>query len=92
VKHLAADNILFNVLKHDLVPEHHLLDDEEAKTVLSRLKVTCDQLPKIRRNDPGIKVLENHIGGPVEEGRIVKIVRKSETAEEFVVYRLVTRG
>ena len=88
---MAADNIAFNVLKHDLVPEHHLLSEEEAKKVLSKLKVTCDQLPKIRKSDAGIKVLES-IYGPIEEGRIVKIVRKSETAEEFVAYRLITRG
>ena len=88
---MAADNIAFNVLKHDLVPEHHLLNDEEAAAILSRLKVTYDQLPKIRKSDAGIKVLEK-IYGPIEEGRIVKIVRKSETAEEFVAYRLVTRG
>ena len=89
---MAADNIAFNVLKHDLVPEHHLLSEEEAQEVLSRLKVTCDQLPKIRKSDAGIKVLEKIYGSPVEEGRIVKIVRKSETAEESVAYRLVTRG
>jgi len=88
---LAADNIAFNVLKHDLVPEHHLLNEEEAQQILLKLKVTCDQLPKIRKSDAGIKVLEN-IYGPIEDGRIVKIVRKSETAEEFVAYRLVTRG
>ncbi|MCL1984074.1 MAG: DNA-directed RNA polymerase subunit H [Methanomassiliicoccaceae archaeon] len=88
---MAADNIAFNVLTHDLVPEHHLLSEEEANEVLSKLKVTCDQLPKIRKTDAGIRVLEN-IYGPVDEGRIVKIIRKSETAEEFVAYRLVTRG
>ena len=73
---MAAENISFNVLKHVLVPEHHL---------------TPDQLPKIRKSDPGIKVLES-IHGPIDEGRVVKIVRKSETAEEFVAYRLVIRG
>jgi len=88
---LAADNIAFNVLKHDLVPEHHLLSEEEAQEVLSKLKVTCDQLPKIRKSDAGVKVLEN-IFGPIEEGRVIKIIRKSETAEEFVAYRLITRG
>jgi DNA-directed RNA polymerase subunit H len=88
---LAADNIAFNVLKHDLVPEHHLLSEEETQEVLSKLRITCDQLPKIRKSDAGVKVLEN-IFGPIEEGRIIKIIRKSETAEEFVAYRLITRG
>ena len=88
---MAADNIAFNVLKHDLVPEHHLLSEEETQEVLSKLRITCDQLPKIRKSDAGVKVLEN-IFGPIEEGRIIKIIRKSETAEEFVAYRLITRG
>ena len=88
---MAIENISFNVLKHDLVPEHHLLNEEEAETVLSKLKITKDQLPKIRRSDAGVRVLEN-IYGPIEEGRVVKIIRKSETAQEFIAYRLVTRG
>jgi len=88
---LATDNISFNVLKHDLVPEHHLLSEEEAEKVLSGMGITCDQLPKIKNNDAGIRVLES-IHGPIAEGRIVKIVRKSETAQEFVAYRLVTKG
>lgn len=86
-----ADILTFNVLEHSLVPEHYLLTDEEADEVLSNLRITRDQLPKIRKSDPGIKVLEN-IYGPIEEGKLVKIVRKSETADEFVVYRLVIRG
>ncbi|MCL1978765.1 MAG: DNA-directed RNA polymerase subunit H [Methanomassiliicoccaceae archaeon] len=88
---MAADNISFNVLKHDLVPEHHLLSEEEAEEVLSAMGMTYDQLPKIRNTDAGIRVLES-IHGPITEGRIVRIVRKSETAQDFVAYRLVTRG
>ena len=88
---MAAENISFNVLKHDLVPEHHLLTEDEAVTMLNRKGMTRDQLPKIRKSDPGIKILET-IHGPIDEGRVVKIVRKSETAQEFVAYRLVTRG
>ena len=88
---MAADNITFNVLTHDLVPEHHLLSPEEADAVLLKLRISRDQLPKIRKTDAGIRVLEN-IFGPIDEGRIVKIIRKSETAEEFVAFRLVTRG
>lgn len=81
----------FNVLKHVLVPEHHLLDPEEAESVLQSMGISKGQLPKIRKSDPGIKILET-IHGPIEEGRVIKIVRTSETAQEFVVYRLVTRG
>jgi DNA-directed RNA polymerase subunit H len=88
---LAADNIAFNVLKHKLGASHELLNEEEAASVLSKLKVSCDQLPKIRKSDAAIKVLEK-IYGTIEEGRIVKITRRSETAEEFVAFRLVTRG
>jgi DNA-directed RNA polymerase subunit H len=88
---LATDNISFNVLKHDLVPEHHLLSEEDAEKILSEMRMTHDQLPKIRNSDAGIKVLES-IYGPIAEGRIIKIVRKSETAQEFVAYRLVTKG
>jgi len=87
---LAAETS-FNVLRHALTPEHHLLAPEEEEAVLNGLHITKGQLPKIRKSDPGIKILET-IHGPIDEGRVVKIVRKSETAQEFVVYRLVTRG
>lgn len=84
-------DITFNVLEHELVPEHHLLEEAEAQEVLDKLGITKDQLPKIHKSDAGIKVLEK-LHGPIEAGRIVKIVRKSTTAESFVVYRLVIRG
>lgn len=90
-EHLATENISFNVLKHDLVPEHHLLSEEDADKILNEMGMTRDQLPKIRNSDAGIRVLET-IHGPIAEGRVVKIVRKSETAQEFVAYRLVTKG
>lgn len=89
---MAVENILFNVLKHELVPEHYLLTKEEAEAVLSEKGLKYDQLPKIRKSDAAIKVLENINGTPVEEGRVVKVVRQSETAEEFVAYRLVIKG
>jgi DNA-directed RNA polymerase subunit H len=57
-ENLASDNI-FNVLKHDLVPEHRLLSLEEEKAILEEKGITKDKLPKIRKNDPGIKALEN---------------------------------
>lgn len=80
----------FNVLEHELVPEHHLCSEEEVGKVLAELKITKDQLPKIRKGDACIRLLEK-IHGPINEGRVIKIVRKSPTAESFVVYRLVVK-
>ncbi len=84
-----AKDTSFNVLEHELVPEHYLLDEEETETVLKKLGITKDQLPKIKRGDMAIKVLESAYGRQIEVGEVVKVVRKSRTAAEFVAYRLV---
>jgi DNA-directed RNA polymerase subunit H len=76
-------------MEHEMVPEHYLLDEKEAEEVLKRLKIGREQLPKIRRDDPCIKFLEKSLEEPIEEGRIVKIIRKSPTAGVFVAYRVV---
>ena len=81
----------FNVLEHELVPEHHLLSEKEAEKVMKELRLTKDQFPKIRLADQCIRALDA-IAGPVEEGMVVKIVRRSVTSGESVCYRLVIRG
>jgi DNA-directed RNA polymerase subunit H len=78
----------FNVLQHKLVPEHRLLADDEAERVLKALRITKDQLPKIKKADPVIHVLER-VHGPIAEGRIIKVTRISETAGVSEAYRLV---
>ncbi len=77
-----------NVLEHELVPEHYLLSEEEERDVLEKLQVSKDSLPKIKRSDPVIKMLEK-ISGPVKPGRVIKIVRKSPTSGKTVAYRVV---
>lgn len=81
----------FNVLEHELVPEHHLLTGKEVDKVLGDIGLTKDQLPRIRLSDPCIRALDA-VGGPVEEGMIIRIVRRSETSGMSVCYRLVVRG
>jgi len=81
----------FNVLEHQMVPEHYLLSVEEEKELLERLNITRDQLPKLRMSDPAVRILER-IEPDVREGRIVKIIRDSKTAGQAVVYRLLIRG
>ncbi len=78
----------FNVLEHKSVPEHRLLSPEEASQVLAGLKITRDQLPKIRKTDPVIRVLER-IHGEIAEGSIVRVFRLTQTAGVSEAFRLV---
>ena len=77
-----------NVMLHELVPEHTLLSEKEANEVIKQLKISADQLPKIRKDDPVLKILEM-VEGEISEGRIVRIKRKSESAGVSIVYRMV---
>ncbi|HHW05451.1 MAG TPA: DNA-directed RNA polymerase subunit H [Methanothermobacter sp.] len=72
-----------DILKHQLVPEHVILSEEEAKKVLEDMKVHAEQLPRIRSDDPVVKAIG------AKEGDILKIVRESPTAGKFVTYRIV---
>jgi len=81
----------FNVLEHQMVPEHYLLSLEEEKEVLKQLNITRDQLPKLRMSDPAVRILRR-IETDVKEGRIVRIIRESQTAGQTTVYRLLIRG
>lgn len=82
----------FNVLQHKLVPEHRVLTEKEAEDILKTLRVTKDQLPKIRLDDPAMKVLQverrSKHEPEIREGDVVKITRVSETAGVSEAYRL----
>ncbi len=79
-----------NVLEHELVPEHYLVPAEEEAKVLETLKAKKENLPKIRKSDPVLRVLERKYGH-IPVGSLIKIVRKSPTAGRIVVYRVVIR-
>jgi DNA-directed RNA polymerase subunit H (RpoH/RPB5) len=67
--------------------------DEEEK-ILGRLNIGKDQLPKIRINDPCIKVLEEFYGDDeeIKEGRLVRIIRLHTVAGLSVSYRIIVGG
>ena len=74
----------FNILNHSAVPKHEILSDDEIEEIFADVDYDISQLPKIRVNDPVSKAIG------AEEGQVLKITRKSETAGIFVTYRLVS--
>jgi DNA-directed RNA polymerase subunit H len=74
----------FDILKHELIPEHEILSEEEAQAVLERYNISKGQLPKIRSKDPVVKKIKANVGD------ILKITRKSQTSGTSNIYRVVT--
>jgi DNA-directed RNA polymerase subunit H (RpoH/RPB5) len=79
----------FNVMSHQLVPTHILLGEKEEREVLARYKTTKDALPKIKRTDPCVQSLEAKAGEEIRRGRLIRIIRKSETVGIYNTYRIV---
>jgi DNA-directed RNA polymerase subunit H len=75
----------FNILDHELVPKHIILNENERKELLEKLKITPDQLPKIFTNDAVVKAIN------AKEGDILKIIRNSKTAGVSIYYRVVVK-
>ncbi len=74
-----------DILKHELVPHHEILTEEEAEKLLKTYNLRKEQLPRILVDDPVVKAIK------AKEGDIIKIVRRSPTAGESVMYRVVSR-
>jgi DNA-directed RNA polymerase subunit H len=75
-----------DIEKHQLVPKHVILSEEEKREVLEKYKTSLRQFPRILISDPAIADKNPKVGD------LVKIIRKSPTAGETVYYRVVVRG
>jgi len=76
----------FDITKHELVPEHILLSEEDKNKILKEYNVSLKQMPSILQSDPGIKHLD------AKPGDMIMVKRKSPTAGEAPYYRVVVHG
>ena len=77
------NNYLFNILNHNAVPKHTILDQSEKDEVKKRYNIVKDsQFPEISRSDPVSKAIG------LRPGELCKIIRSSPTAVESNYYRL----
>lgn len=75
----------FNVLEHEMVPDHQTMTESEIAELLSRYHITLNQLPRIYNDDPAVKAIGAKLGD------VIKIVRKSQTAGLADSYRYVVK-
>ena len=83
---MVDKKVLFDIMNHDLVPLHQIISEKEKKEILDKYKIEPNQLPKILDTDPVC------ISLGAKPGQILKITRKSHTAEESFSYRFVVES
>jgi len=80
------DRLQFNILEHEYVPKHIILNDDEINEMKKRYNITKNtELPEISRYDP----VAQAIG--MRPGQICKIIRPSKTAITADYYRLCSQ-
>ena len=71
------------IIGHSLVPKHEIMSNASIERVLKQYKITVDQLPKIKSEDPVVVAIG------AKKGQVLKITRNSMTAGKSVYYRVV---
>ena len=75
-----------DILLHELVSRHEIMDKEDVEALLEKLKITVQNLPRILEKDPVVQSLGAKVGD------VLKITRNSPTAGTSLYYRLVVEG
>ena len=74
---------LFNILDHEMVPNHRILNSEEKNAIIKRYNILNDsEFPEISRFDPVAKVIG------IRPGELCEITRSSPMAVKTLYYRL----
>ena len=79
----SIKNLQFNILKHQLVPEHIVMKEHEVKEVMRKYNITDKvQFPDISRFDPVARAIG------LRPGQVCHIIRPSETSITTDYYRI----
>ncbi len=73
----------FDIFQSSLVPKHEIMNPEEKAELLKKLNISLKQLPRIKNDDPAVKVIN------AKHGDVVRVTRRSPTAGECYYYRVV---
>ena len=80
---LNIKRLQYNILKHQLVPEHIVLSQEEAAAIKQKYNIHDDsQIPDISRFSPVSQVIG------IRPGELCRIYRPSKTAIKAEFYRI----
>lgn len=83
VQVFSENELSFNITKHNLVPEHQVLTPDQKRAVISKYKTGAKHFPMLLSSDP----VARYYGAM--PGTMMRITRKSPTAGEYVLYRVV---
>ena len=74
--------LMYNPMKHELVPKHKKITEEEGKALMESLQLKSKtQLPLIQKQD----IIARWLG--LKPGEIVRITRYTETSGKYYFYR-----
>jgi DNA-directed RNA polymerase subunit H (RpoH/RPB5) len=80
---LNIERLQFNIIKHEHVPKHTILDDNEKDELFKKYNIKSNaDLPVISRFDPVASVM------CMRPGQVCSIERKSKTAVTTMYYRV----
>ena len=77
-------NLMFNIVEHEFVPTHQLLEADEKVKLLSDFMITnYDKLPLISKSDPVCRYYN------FRENDVIRVIRPSNADKSHVSYRYV---
>jgi len=78
--------LMINLIDHDLVPQHEVLNNDEKQKFLQEYKVKGKELPRILLCDPIVRYYN------LSPGTILRITRPSIASGESIFYRIVHKS